>query len=311
MVIIGNGLDLDLGLKTGYGDFVNSEHWPWQPNGLMSFNNKGLSAYLIQQSTQARWFDLEQWILEYVAQDGQSVGGIEKAQEGLLDDDILSFDKLVRGLTNYISACSNCEVNKESMAFRLLEVLADNGAGKIYSFNYTDLNDIYQKHRPGGDLIRYSHVHGCVKENNIILGIEPATDVVDGYRFVRKVYQKGYRSHHILYDMLDADEVIIFGHSLGSNDYHHFSEFFRRQSAEDLPKKDSKRITFITNNDNSRMDLLDQLRDMNNKHIDRLFSRNKIDFVLSSDGNSPEFEVLIDRLNKKRTLAVLDSIAKK
>lgn len=185
------------------------------------------------------------------------------------------------------------------MAFRLLDALANNGDGKIYSFNYTDLNDIYQKHCPDGKRIAYSHVHGSVKENNIILGIEPSTDVVEGYRFVRKVYQKGYRSHHILYDMLDAKEVIIFGHSLGSNDYHHFAEFFRRQSAEDLAKKDSKRITFITYNDDSRMDLLDQLRDMNNKHIDRLFSRNKIDFVLTSDGNSPEFEALIERINEQ------------
>ena len=65
----------------------------------------------------------------------------------------------------------------------------------------------------------------------------------DDYLFMIKSFSRHFRSHNIQYDMILADEVIFFGHSLGSTDYHYFEHFFRNQSNEQIKKEDSKIIT--------------------------------------------------------------------
>ena len=56
--IIGNGFDLDLGLKTKYSNFADSEYWIRNDRILMckSFNNS---------RNKDTWFDLEGELLNY------------------------------------------------------------------------------------------------------------------------------------------------------------------------------------------------------------------------------------------------------
>lgn len=56
LLIIGNGLDLDLGRNTRYSDFAKSDFWP---KNLKS----QLYRYLSQKSQIEKWFDLEENLL--------------------------------------------------------------------------------------------------------------------------------------------------------------------------------------------------------------------------------------------------------
>lgn len=45
--------------------------------------------------------------------------------------------------------------------------------------------------------------------------------------------------------MMESDVVIIFGHSLGSNDFPYFEPFFRNQLSFTKELKNRKRIVFL------------------------------------------------------------------
>lgn len=72
----------------------------------------------------------------------------------------------------------------------------------------------------------YEYVHGCLKENCIILGVEEGTDLLLGYQYLYKTLNPHYESHSIQYDMLESDEVVFFSHSFGHNDYHYFQKLY-------------------------------------------------------------------------------------
>lgn len=58
LLIIGNGFDIDLGLRTRYSDFANSESWEKLTRSTLGFNQDLLSALIAARQIEA-WFDIE------------------------------------------------------------------------------------------------------------------------------------------------------------------------------------------------------------------------------------------------------------
>ena len=90
-------------------------------------------------------------------------------------------------------------------------------------------------------LVSPKHVHGSLKESDIILGFEDNVDVNDNLCFMIKSHSPHFRSCNIRDSLEKADEIIFFGHSLGMTDYHYFEDFFLKQSgamgSSDIKKK--------------------------------------------------------------------------
>ena len=99
--------------------------------------------------------------------------------------------------------------------------------------------------------------------------------------------------------MLEADEVVFFGHSLGHNDYHYFQMFFQEQCRDGMKRKDSKRITIFTYDYSSRIEILEQLRQMNHKKTDLLFNLNQMEVICAKDGGGSRLERFITRLENE------------
>lgn len=61
LLIIGNGFDIDLGLNTGYKDFVNSEYFKscLHKNALFNY------IYSSFEDNDKKWIDVENVLLEY------------------------------------------------------------------------------------------------------------------------------------------------------------------------------------------------------------------------------------------------------
>lgn len=202
------------------------------------------------------------------------------------EKDKLKFDTLTRSLSYYLNEEQQRPINRDSVASQVLKAVISNGKfDVIYSFNYTDLHHI-AKEIGITEKFNYEHVHGCLKDNSIILGVEDESDLMDGYSFLYKTFSPHYESHHIQYDLLDADEVVFFGHSLGQNDYHYFRQFFRNQCDENMPREKGKKITIFTYDDSSRISILEQLRDMNDRKTSLLFSLNDFQVICTKDGKS-------------------------
>lgn len=214
-------------------------------------------------------------------------------------NDLVHYKRLVKSLTDYLDSVQNLPVNKESTAAKILRAIAKSSHfSGIFSFNYTDLNRIASEIGVTEEFW-YTHMHGDLK-TGIILGIENNMDFFPGYRYLCKEYNPNYATRFLSHRLDLAHEIVFFGHSLSKIDYHYFSQFFAKQSNPELPHKDAKVITIFTRNNESRMDILDQLRAMNNKRLDHLYGKNYF-HIICTDGSEEmrvgEFLNHIDKLD--------------
>lgn len=281
--IIGNGFDLDLGMNTRFSDFAKSEDWPFKTSTL------DLAYYLRKRAKIEKWFDLETELLNYAR-----AGGLNHA-----NTDKHSFDELVVNLTKFISTEEKKQLITDSVAAQVLKAIINNGYFEsIYSFNYTNLHEIARNIGVYKEF-KYEHVHGSLKDNTIILGFEEETDVKPGYEYMYKTFSPHYESHPIQYDLQEADEVVFFGHSLGHNDYHYFKVFFQSQCIPDMTREKGKRITIFTYDDKSRIEILKQLRQMNEKRTNLLFNLNTMQIICTKDGGGKRMVAFLERMNEE------------
>lgn len=249
VVILGNGFDLDLGLRTTYSDFINSQIFK---DEVEKGNSLALAIKL--EKTIHKWIDLESFFKKYVLRYSDVVSYEEIYGE---------FTKVRDLLTQYINGIE-IEYDKiaiESIASKFIASISENGDYDIYSFNYTDFSKICDvtNHHIGENKCHY--IHGLAKRNNIILGTEDDKNIGNNFSFIFKYFDHNYNSNNINKVLEGANSIIFFGHSLGETDYHYFSNFFNVQSNRSL-YKESKEITIFTYDKGSEREILNQLRNM-------------------------------------------------
>lgn len=287
VLIIGNGFDLDLGWKTSYRNFVESEYWPLKNKCV----DCQMAQYLKDKTEYDRWYDLEVLLKLYAS-----------VRPHLLDEadsrDEIFFYELRAALIKFLKEEVKKEVNSESMAIRVLKYILANGYfTSIYSFNYTDLYSIAQK----ADIsvqFNYEPVHGCLANDSIILGVDDKAQLRKGYSYLRKVFSEHYTSHQIRYALQECDEVVFFGHSLGEMDYPYFADFFEAQS-QCVERKNGKHITLFTKDNRSRIQILEQLRMMNSGQTERLQNDNDFKIIMTENPDKVQLKKFIDNLKKE------------
>lgn len=297
--IIGNGFDLDLGWKTRYSDFAES------PFGIFgeNYSYADLADFLRRKSQTQKWFDLEMALQEYASTANDDYKYSD--DEFIRKNDYKVFEDLTNKLMDYLSEEQKKPINTDSVAAKVFRSIIENGFfTSIYTFNYTNLGLIAKQ--LDLDTISFEYVHGSIEKRSAILGVEDKTDLRSGYSFLYKTFNRYYESHHIQYDMAEADEIVFFGHSLGWNDYHYFQQLFRTQSSKYLERDDSKRITIFTYDDDSRISILEQLREMNDKNANLLFSLNDFQFIYTKENIADE-----ERLRRFLDHLAKDSLAEK
>lgn len=285
--IIGNGFDLNLGWRTSYKDFVHSDYCPIHPAGSGTCL---MEEYLARKIEVERWYDLECILREYAADGRQSHIKADPKDEPF-------FNKLRESLTAFIMQEAQKEIDAGSMAVKVLKAIAENGYfSSIYTFNYTDLSrtatmaGIQRK-------FDFKFVHGDVIHNSIILGVDSHSDLREGYAYLRKGNSEHYRSNHIRYDLQECDEVVFFGHSLGDMDYPYFEDFFYTQS-RCVSRKDAKRITIITKDNHSRLQIMEQLRKMNAGETEHLQNDNEFNIIMTEALDKTVFNQFLGHLAK-------------
>lgn len=285
VLIIGNGFDICLGWKTSYKDFLDSDFSPLH-YGNASCN---MEEYLNEKAYNDRWYDLECILREYAS----AARGAEETQPR----DKIFFDKLRDSLSSFIRHQAQSKIDINSLSVQVLREIIHNGYYKsIYSFNYTDLYDIAERAEIY-TRFDYRHVHGCVANNSIILGVDDSSELRKGYSYLRKVFSEYYKSNPIRYDLQECDEVTFFGHSLGDMDYPYFKDFFFTQS-NCANRNDKKRITIFTKDNASRLQILEQLREMNGGQTERLQNDNDFSLIMTENPDSAALKNYFDHLRK-------------
>lgn len=325
LVILGNGFDLELGLKTSYKSFYESEYWPFDKNiekkhqyalkylGHIPLlpNFRLLSVYLNSVMAE-NWYNLETSLAQYALsyKRNKYVDFVNKyfripyiyqallldipqilverdVYNELLDYNHLAYSSLKSSLCRYITNeqlefLSNPNPSSENKSIRFLKKIYEKRNPIIYTFNYTDLTSI-AKH-VGIDNVRCTHVHGSINDYSIILGIEDNTNNRQEYDFLKKMSDPTYKSTDLYYDLMNSNDVIIFGHSLGESDFHYFSQFFDLHSDENKSNNKCK-ITIFTANNESKLDILAKIRKMNHGRNYQLFAQNNIQFIETLDND--------------------------
>ena len=325
--ILGNGFDLDNGLKTSYQNFWESDYCPkFYPAPLIFHLNEKWGNDL----SRVKWYDLENELLNYyddirglperpdvidakeceylsVIQPSQIAYGVYQEkygdqidslcnkliivraplgydipyQEDLLNTPLFrdrqAHERIKLALCKYLDGIQNGpEPYRYNTPFQVFRTLTDNMDNEhtlnIYSFNYTSI--------PWGfssdyrDIIHY--VHGNCSEKNIIIGTRDENMEKD-YCFLQKAFDKHFSPPPIVEDLDSADEVIIYGHSLGLNDRQYFKPFFTRQSGFDQSRK--KDITIITKDDESEVEIKRSLQQLTDNQLSVLMSKNNVRFI--------------------------------
>ena len=306
ILIIGNGFDLDLGLKSSYSHFVSSDKWTNLFVSYPEYREKYcLAKHLYEASQIKNWFDLELELYKYVKEqidDNKTYGLKFKYAES----DKKEFELICSLLKSYLKEESrNFKLNSLSVASTVINSIVESKMFyAIYSFNYTDLGGIiHTSLNVDEETPSIIHVHGSLLENDdIILGVESTDEMMpEEYSYLYKTSSPYYRSNNMYNALQDADEVVFFGHSINGMDFDYFKDFFRIQSdATDMHYR-RKRITIFTGDVQSSTQIKYNFRKSGINVID-LFRLNDIEFVHTLD---------IEEKNKNFEQKKLDNFLKR
>ena len=270
--IIGNGFDVDLGFRTKYSDYYGI----WHLNGYWPFENAnfGLGKYLNdkvanKKVTRENWLDLEMALFEYAAADNGVASRLEDGNYPV-DSDRDDFNLLKENLSQYLNRIPwETKPNDNSVAKTVLHYILDRKDYNIYSFNYTDLKKFSARLFDNATIydgkeveIDYTQVHGSLKNNDIVLGVHSDAELIEGYDFLRKIDQPSFNPENLLSDLNKAEEVVIFGLSIGLIDFPYFRNFFKKWSSDVIDSAKKIRISIFTYNDISEQQINKNLREL-------------------------------------------------
>lgn len=291
VLIIGNGFDLDLGLKTSYNNFYESDYWPFkEPDTLMS-------VFLEQERNINNWMDLEEKIGEYAV---RSYVGDIFTQKYYHQKNKEDFGKIVNDLTKFLSVSENGTINKNSIASRVLSAqFSSYSIPEIITFNYTSIQKIAQR-LDIPTVFTPFHIHGSLIDHNIILGVGEKYSyknfkLPETTDFFYKTSSSQYNPPQIAGILDKATKITFFGLSLGGMDAPYFSGLF-----QNLSKQVGKTITFFTFDDESRLQILRHLRNVEGINLNDVWTRHSFEFIRTKDNIDEEkVKKYIDRLDIK------------
>lgn len=304
VLVIGNGFDLSLKMKTSYHDFAGSKFWPFSDKE--KYTESSLPYFLNNNYDKANsWFDLEELLAIY-ASSNNIENSIHKGDSSFIKKDKEYFNTLVSSLTDYLLQEQDSFVERmrniygarqASLAHILLETLVKKEDFSIFSFNYTDLRLLARQLILGFDAdIHY--VHGSLRDNDIILGAGDSRLLDDNYFDFYKSVNERYKSNNLIEELSDADEVYIFGHSLAKNDHDYFSEFFDKAIHERKGVFHNRKIKLriFTKDTKSSLEIKKQIMVLTNHHLTGLYAH--CDFKIYKTDELDGSELMEDLQNK-------------
>ena len=262
-LIVGNGFDIDMGLPSRYSDFIRSKEWNDAVSGFniylqqKDYQNHSLIAQLQMASTNSQWFDIEQEIHRFIVSHPDNT-------ERDVRDIRSEFEVIKKALTNYlkrITSTFTADNSKVSTALHYRMRECPLTVTEIY-FNYTYPHQYIklpiQQAIFNGAQHWVTFVHGSLRDNDIVLGC----DLQEGEQVNRQLsfmykYNQLKKANHIARNILEAKEIIFFGHSVNEMDFGYFKEFFKVASASPKP---IRHLTIITYDDESERNIKDNIR---------------------------------------------------
>lgn len=201
------------------------------------------------------------------------------------------------GLMEYLKSIEKTETDYNSAAMIVVRAFLYNYRDiadyAVYSFNYMDL--FHQDEKVVTRLFNgiTQFVHGSIKNSNIIIGTKDH-EISHDYDFIQKSFDVQFNPPAIVYDLLQADDVTFFGHSLGVNDSQYLRPFFMQQSSTNAKRKN---ITIFTKDAESEMQIRRSLQYMTDWGLSSLYSMNNFQIIKTDNisNNKKQIETYVNR----------------
>jgi hypothetical protein len=176
----------------------------------------------------------------------------------------------------------------------------------VYSFNYMNMYmDKFTFFNSAFNEIT-EYVHGSINNEDIIIGTKDYP-IDERYDFIQKSFDPKFNPPAMVYDLLDSDDVTIFGHSLGVNDSQYFKPFFMQQVSAGAQKKN---ITIFTKDEHSELQIKRALQLMTNYNLSALRSMNNLQIIKTDECeiNKDILRLYVERISGTNDGFNVDSI---
>jgi hypothetical protein len=261
VIIIGNGFDLNQGLKTSYSDFIKSKEF------LSILDNNSLANYLNEKHELKNWIDIENELKEYSKLFDDS------------DECQTDFVSMTKALKDYLLNIPDQKIDISKPSYKLIKLLKDTKF-LIIDFNYTKTTkNILKEIGISDEEIeqRLIKVHNSIDDDEIIFGVEDSARIKQDHVFLRKAFYKSYKAIKVNKLLENISELIIFGYSLGETDHMYFEQFFRDCSR--VMSNDPKNLVLFYHGDEGYKQLFMQIDALTMNNLSRLRQNNKLDII--------------------------------
>ncbi len=300
LLIVGNGFDLNLGLKTSYADFIASEQF------FKISDSNSFAKYLKSKIEIQRWVDIENEIPLYLS------GDFIKNGETIIDYNQLNvqvnfvtkeeakslwmnnlkqfkteYDEVKRTLQSYLQTqviSDNLDSYKDKDACYLLSKVQSFVNLYVLNFNYTSsierLVDLMNSNPTATNIL---HIHGSIEGEGIVFGIQDEIDINlkvswSEYPYVYKSSSIYLQSHGINTLFEKCKHIIFFGYSLGETDSSYFKDFFM-DLVNNKEEKQAKKIDIFYRDEEALDSLTTRIRDLTDGKVSTIRKNHNISFI--------------------------------
>lgn len=238
VIVLGNGFDMSLGLKTGYNHFYQSDQFAYAKDKATSIFGEVETIFQVIEKEHielSNWVDLERLFKIRYSMEG---GNCKLTISQIKEEYQLVYSALKRFLSRELESMGKVLSDRNFILNHPIYYSLDRQNFKsalIVNFSYTQIpQKIFNiLPRPACPKIDYWDIHGTLSNGNIILGVD------DGFKlhskefsFLRKSFSPEFRGHFVRQKLNSAKEVVFFGHSLGETDHFYFKDLFLSNSEE-------------------------------------------------------------------------------
>ena len=301
-IIIGNGFDIDLGLPSKYSQFIEDDEWKKIVNTIILFSNSDYRKHSLiyhlykVANIDSHWFNIEEEIKQFIHEH-------PKCSQDEVDGIKMEFDILQKALKEYlIRVSSKCKMDIEKYPYMFINKLT-NCKKNIVVFNFNYTNPI--TFLPTQDccprfLQNQISIHGNLDNDKIILGCNEKND--DFNCSLSFMYKQNMlnNTNNITQSLLDAKDVVFYGHSINDMDFCYFKDFFNYVSTEN---RNNKNITIITLDENSERTIRDNIYNQGIS-VSNLFDKpNLFEFIHTKKLNDQDNEELLKWVNMLKRIS--------
>lgn len=274
LLVIGNGFDLALGLKTSYPDFME------RLKNVHYMDDAYLYKFLRSKLDQQRWIDIENELRQYslsFSEIGEMNIKLSNQNEQMYNSLRNEHKTLCKNLCEYLKIQVDkkdwLETSRKNNSIRQLLKKVNGVPLYVINFNYTQTIFKIESF----PIKSMKQIHGSLDNGeNIVFGVEDSSNLTKEHSFLYKSYNPTLNVDHLNERFEDVKHILFYGYSLGQTDHSYFEDFFKEQSTKGCERK---KFDFFYYGQEGYDDLFWQLRTLTGNRMAQFKQFNDVEFI--------------------------------